>query len=425
MPSIGRQAVTSARGFGAFTVLSGPFWIGAITQTSTTFITRSLTVDSAGNVIVTGNILGTPNYAQIIKINSSGALVWQKKMALAATGDVVFDCACYNESGYDQTYIVTTNGSGYNILFRVDSDGTLNYQKNYGSGLYGMQLYSVPSNQTQVVGTYTPSTYKEGVYLTYTLSNGVLFYQNKIYSTSKDIALTGVSNPVPSGTYPLVGYAGSSLLLVRSVGNGNLYWQKELAPTSGSVTWADVVLDSTSNAYIVSTASSVLHVSKYDTSSTVSGSLTWQRELSVTPGSRFRIARDTANNVYCVGGLSSGNTFLCKYSSSGNLIWQRSINNFLGYDICIYNDSMYITGSATISGNTSIVVFKLPTAGGLLGTYSIGGTSVTYTTAAFSESAATWTDSTPSYTTTTLSLGDYTSSGSYTNNGATLTTTNI
>jgi hypothetical protein len=423
MPAIGRQAVTSARGFGAFTVLSGPFWIGAITQTSTTFATRSVTVDSSGNVIVTGNILGTPNYAQIIKISPAGSLVWQKKMALAATGDITFDCACLNVSGFDNTYVTATNGSGYNLLFRVDSDGTLDYQKNYGSGLYGMRINSVPSNLTQVVGQYQPSTYLEGVYLTYTLSNGTLFYQNKIYSGSKDIALTGVPNTKPSGNV-LVGYAGSNLLLLHAVGNGSLYWQRELAPGSGSVSWADVAQDGSSFVYIVATSTSEIQLVRYD-ANTSTPSLSWQRNISATPGSRFRVAVDESKNSYYAGTINTGNTLILKYDVNGTLVWQRSITNASAYDIAIYNDTMYITTQATVSGNTSIVVFKLPTAGGLLGTHTVAGTSFTYSASSFTESAGTWTASTPAYSTTTLSLGDYAGSGSYSDNSATLTKANI
>jgi hypothetical protein len=425
MPAIGRQAVASARGFGAFTVLSGPFWIGAITQTSTTFVTRSVTVDSVGNVIVTGNILGTPNYAQIIKISPAGSLVWQKKMLLSATGDITFDCACLNLSGgsYDYTFVTTTNGSGYNLLFRVDSDGTLNYQKNYGSGLYGMRINSIPSNITQVVGQYQPSTYLEGVYLTYTLSNGTLFYQNKIYSGSKNIALTGVPN-TGQATYPIVGYAGNNLLLISAVGNGNLYWQRELAPASGAVSWADIAQDVNGFAYIVATSTSEIQIVRYDPN-TSTPSLSWQRNIAATPSFRFRIAVDAQKNSYCVGTLNTGNTLILKYDVNGTLVWQRSITNASAYDIAVYNDTMYITAQATVSGNTSIIVFKLPTAGGLLGTYTVAGTSFTYSSSSFVDSAGTWTESTPAYSTTTLSLGDYAGSGSYNDNGATLTKTNI
>lgn len=426
MPAIGRQAVTSARGFGAFTVLSGPFWIGAITQTSTTFVTRSVTVDSVGNVIVTGNILGTPNYAQIIKIDPTGSLVWQKRYDLVATGDITFDCACLNLSGgsYDYIFITATAGSGYSVIFRVNSDGTLQYQRIYGSGIYGMRLNSIPSNITQVVGQYQPSTYLEGVYLTYTLSTGVLFYQNKIYSGSKNIALTGVPN-TGLATYPIVGYAGNNLLLISAVGNGSLYWQRELAPASGAVSWADVAQDVNGFAYIVATSTSEIQIVRYDAISTTSPTLMWQRNVNATPGSRFRIAIDAQKNSYCVGAVNTGNTLILKYDVNGTLVWQRSITNASAYDIAIYNDVMYITTQATVSGNTSIVVFKLPTAGGLLGTYTVAGTSFTYSSSSFVDSAGTWTESTPAYSTTTLSLTEAAAGQTLSNNSATLTKTNI
>lgn len=429
MPSIGRQAVTSARGFGAFTVLSGPFWIGAITKSGTAFQTRSITVDSEGNVIVTGNPQGSGG-AQIIKISPLGILLWQKELSTAGSSDIIMDCACVNipGGGYNQIYAITTNGSGDNILFRVDSDGTLNYQKYYGGGFSGTRLNSIPSDQVVVVGQIQATTL-EALHLVYTLSNGTLFYQSQIGDTSKDIALTGTNNPYPGGNYLVVGRAGDALYLVSPVGNGNLNWQKQLNPSGSEVTtWADVVNGSTGNfAYVVASATSALLVARYDSISTFGATLAWQRQFTISINSiaRFRIARDSLNNVYCVGVESTVGTFICKYSSSGNLIWQRSISNSSAFDICIYNDAMYITAEVVVSGKNSIVVFKLPTSGGLLGTYSIGGTSITYAATSFTEGAGTWTESTPSYSNNTTSRSNGTSSNTYSNGANTLTVTNI
>ena len=119
-----------------------------------------ISTDSSGNVYFVGTgRVGTESPAvvagHIFKYNSSGTLQWQRRYD-GFTNSYFNGCAT-NSSG--DTYIVgnATNASSLNfpILLKVDTNGSLSWQKTYSSGSYGSpNFYSVSLDSSGNVYTF-------------------------------------------------------------------------------------------------------------------------------------------------------------------------------------------------------------------------------------------------------------------------------
>lgn len=129
------------------------------------------------------------------------------------------------------------------------------------------------------------------------------------------------------------------------------------------------------------------------------GSIQWVRKL--TDGgneSYLDVACDTAGNVYCVGYTGSGGakSLIVKYSAAGALQWQRTFGVGINLRSCkVEGGALYITGRQDVgpSGGADAFVAKLPLDGSGLGTYNLGGTSVTYGVATGTDAADAFTSS--------------------------------
>jgi len=137
------------------------------------------------------------------------------------------------------------------------------------------------------------------------------------------------------------------------------------------------------------------------------GAFVWARTLSGTSNSTC-VAVDNSSNVY-IGGRTSTNGVIIKVDSNGNLIWQRSVSigvasRIRSISVNSATNTIYALCSPNSTGNTYSFILSIPTDGSLTGTYSVGGTSVTYasTSETFNTITPTFTSPSLSFTTSTL-----------------------
>jgi len=284
---------------------------------------------SDGNYILTGftnsndgDVSGNHGYydAWIAKIDTSGALLWQKCyggnnldefLSVQQTSDGGFIACGLSNSTNGQ---VTNNHGGYDFwVVKVDVDGNLVWQKCLGGS-------------ADDYGQYAVQTY-DGGYI--------------------------VAGKTGSGDGDVSGYHGNyDLWIVKLDANGNILWQKALGGSEED--GATQVLQTQDGGFItvgyaLSTDGNVSgnHGSfdfwtvKLD----ASGNIEWQnclggsgmeiaRSIQQTPDGGYIAAGSTGSNNGDIAGNHGGEDgWIVKLDSAGNIIWQKC----LGGD---YNDYM-------------------------------------------------------------------------------------
>jgi hypothetical protein len=272
------------------------FQTGATIDTPT-----AVTIDSSNGVYILGRTSGQRN--NIVKYNTSGSITWQifidnsdrslEYKAIAVTGTTavivagaatVFDdnprgaIASYNASTGVRDWNRRTSGTNY-TFYGVTTDPSGNI---YGvGGLSGPTPFALKTPSTGASMTwaneYNVMAYLQGVY--YDASSGNIYARGQINPTSENVLV-------------------------------------KLSPTDGSVTWArqitifnnpgsatnTIVTDSSGNIYIAGTSTTGAVILKFNSS----GTLQWQRRLSVSPNGankpRFLSLTLVSNSVMALGG---------------------------------------------------------------------------------------------------------------------------
>lgn len=434
-PIFSNLGVASSSGFGfASTAVSGGnFFLGYFTYSGTQNFQyfTSMGVDSAGNIFSSGS----PNGADgifIFKVDSFGNFVLAKYInnGISSRGCVV------GPSGniYIGGFYSTTATSGYIVKLNNNASGIL-YQKSL-TGNVGIGQVFIDKTETYVytIGWRFDTPNRKIIWNKYNASD--LTIVDGGYS-STNVTNAGKGGSVDSsGNIYLTGYTatGSSasydgfLLKVASDMHTNV-WKKKVANGTSSAEYTDTCVDSSANVYScgnvnVSTQGRA-YISKYNTS----GTIQWQKQYvsgsSLQDLIYYSIAIDPSEQyIYCVGqdtSSGSADTIITKLSISGTLIYHRKIsastNTVEPGSIYVDANAMYISGSIITTGVTGRkpFIFKLPLDGSRTGTYTVGSTTITYSTPSYSETSTVYSGtstlvysgaSTPTLTNGTSSFSD-------------------
>ena len=89
----------------------------------------SVTTDSSGNVFISGQEYnGGSNCGILIKLDSSGAILWQKRLRDSAMQDIVFKSVTTDSSG--NSYVAGYSNYPYRVIVvKYNSSGTLQWQR--------------------------------------------------------------------------------------------------------------------------------------------------------------------------------------------------------------------------------------------------------------------------------------------------------
>ena len=279
--------------------------------------------------------------------------------------------AAAGNAGADAYWIATLGGTGtdYEVkAITVKSNG---------------DVYGVLSTNSEGAGGY------DGVVVKYN-SSGVLQWQRRIGGSSNEffqgMAIDDSGNIYAAGS--TASYeSGTSAYIVKYNSSGAVQWQRALYSTS-TIDLRKVAVDSSSsNIYAVGFTSALtsggndVFICKYS----VSGVLQWQRRLGGTSNDDGSdIALDGSGNVYIQYQHSSGqggyDLGIAKYNSSGVIQWQRSLGgtgNESGAGLAIdSSDNIYIPAMTASEGQGGYDagVAKYNSSGAIQWQRIIGGT---------------------------------------------------
>lgn len=185
--------------------------------TSGTIDFRGISVDSSGNVYVTGHYdSDSVSYAGVVtaKYNSSGTIQWQKLLS-AANNHIIVNTLSSKSLALDSSnslYHVAYNGTGM-YIYKYNSSGTLQFRRliSVDPGHLGMSPFQGNSISTDSTYFYAiGSTYNgEVVFLKMTVDGGI----NTTYLDASYVSTTngGVTTPTFTSSAASLTIATSSL----------------------------------------------------------------------------------------------------------------------------------------------------------------------------------------------------------------------
>ena len=380
-----------------------PLWARKIGGTGTDQA-NSVTIDSSGNVIVTGEydsttlnifaadgttvsftlaLVGSTD-AFVVKYNSSGTPLWARKIAGTGT-----DAA---RTFNDIAQSVTTDSSGNVIVCG-----------NYNS----VQLNIYAANGT-TVAFQLANTGSDDIFVVKYDSSGTFIWARRIGGTNSDVAgsvsVDSSGNIVVVGSYdssPVNIYAANGttvsfsftnsgvgdFFIVKYDASGTPLWARKAAST-GFDSVSSVSIDSSGNVIVFGRYSATLQIYAADgttiTSSlsgaggfvlkyNSSGTFIWARRIGVVSISSRSVTTDSSGNVIVTGNYASsllsvyaanGSTvsftlpntantdaFVVKYDSSGTPLWARRLAGTLSDEA--KSVSINSSGNIVVTGQYS------------------------------------------------------------------------
>jgi len=390
MPVIATLGAASTRGFGGFyqtTAISGSSWIAKVGK-----YLNETSFDGTSNLYSVGR------FGLVIKTASDGSATWKETIT---TGGLQFTSYEIKTVSPTEIYVVGRyfNPNDIPLFVVLNSDGSVASSRSITTNglLEGLTISNGGSvyasgYMTTVSGGATVRTHFLRIYNSAVTA--------KRYYNNTDINVNFIGFGSSDSAY-ISSLTSNSIIKTNS--SFSILWK-----TLSSVILPVACVESNTDLYVVGqyTTSSLFVVVKLNAST---GALIWARTLSATTSAAC-VAVDNSSNVY-IGGRTSTNGVIVKVNSGGNLVWQRSVSigvNSLIRSISVNTatNTIYALCSPTSTSNDYSFILSVPTDGSLTGTYSVGGTSVTYSSTSQTLSTLTPTFTSPAFSFTTSNLLD-------------------
>lgn len=303
-------------------------------------------VDASNNYYIVGSTqVSGGQYTYVAKLDSSGTVLWQRKYSKNSDSVVATDLVLDSSGNvYVCGYTNVSSGRPSGYVIKYNNSGVLQWHTNLYSGdrTYAAGVAVDSSGNVYVTGqAYDVSRADDIAFVSKLNSTGALQWSYKytdLYTTNS----LGISAD-SSGNVYIVGYQVSrGAFLLKLDTGGNISWQKRLS--SGFYNLSCVRVDSSNNVYVAGNISSALYLLKFDSS----GTNLWQRQVVSYPPNDCALAIDSSGNIYVSGSVTDKVSLICKYNSSGNILWKKSVWGSL-------SDYTAITSLATNSSGKLLV----------------------------------------------------------------------
>lgn len=208
-----------------------------------------LVVDSANNIYV-GAMNDATSATNIMKLDSTGAILWQKSV----TTPIVH--AIYNIVGQifavdnSNNLIMARGGSGtstYSYLTKFDSAGTVLWQRTFRDLVNNyfplfVKTVTLSNGDIVCVGYYTDAATSYGLIVKYSAAGSLLFQRRVTPGTNNLMQFLGATvdaldNVYVSGVYENAAGTDGRGLVMAFTSAGVLTWQRSWATTTPVIGW--------------------------------------------------------------------------------------------------------------------------------------------------------------------------------------------
>jgi hypothetical protein len=340
---------------------------------------HSIQQTSDGGYIVAGyTSSGNDTNVFVLKLDISGAVSWQKKYE---TESIKRAIAYSIQQTSDGGYIVagiTRDGDDEIFVLKLDSSGAVSWQKTYESikGVNTNFIQQTSDGGYILVGYLFSTIGNDGYCFVLKIdSTGTVIWEN-VYVIG-DLSEPGTIKQTTDEGYILATRAASyddsieGLLVLKLDNSGNVTWQKIYG---GELGRPYSIHQTTDGGYILASSTSSFGAGGLDAVALKldgNGVVTWVKAYGNSGGDYASSIHQTTDGGYILAGGTGGdfNGFLIlKLDSSGNITWQKIYSGGLGqrYSIQQTTDGGYVLANYTSSfgaDSKNVLVLKLDSSG--------------------------------------------------------------
>ena len=323
----------------------------------------------------------------LLKIDRSGAIVWQKTY-----GGSGKDRAYSIQQTSDGGFVVAGSSQSFNgadtdfLVLKLENDGRVSWQKTFGgSGFDRAHSIRQISGGGYIVAGITQSfdSGNDDIWVLKLDSLGNLVWEkglvgNCSYEANSVVEATD-GGYVVAGSVHSCELANRDVLILKFDADGDLLWRKNYG---GSISEYAHAIDQTSDGGYIVAGRSRSFGGGYNTDVWVikldsSGVIAWQKIFGGNLFDRAYSVQQTVDGGYILAGATQSfgaggdDIWLIKLGSNGVMQWQKTYggsDSDIAYSVQQSSDSGYIVTGQSSSfneGNAGVVVLKLDSDGGI------------------------------------------------------------
>lgn len=306
--------------------------------------------------------------AYLIKIDSSGSLLWSKTFGGSAN-DYAYAVQQTTDGGYIITGSTASFGAGNDDVYLIKTDSTGNTLWNITWGGSKFEVGEAVQQTTDggfIVTGYTNSFSMLGsgdAYLIKVDSGGSILW-SKIFGGSSGndygfsiqqavdggFIIAGMTNSFGSGIY-------YDVCLFKTDSNGNLLWAKNFGGSNDDSGLS--VQETTDGGFVITGVAKSFSAGNYDVyllKTDSSGSLLWSKTFGGSDTDQGNSVNQTTDGGFVVAGMTKSfgaggyDAYLVKTDSTGNPLWTKTFGRSaweLGYSVLQANDGGFIVAGDT------------------------------------------------------------------------------
>ena len=331
--------------------------------------------NTEGDYLVVGSTISTPagkNDVYLVKVSASGNVIWEKTFegtssdsgnSIQQTADGGYIIA--GEYGIDEY-----NSNIY--LIKTDSEGALIWEKKY----FGGTSYDLGESVQQTAdggyiiagstGSFASNQDDQDVYLVKTDLNGDMQWSRNYGGDQQDsgasVLQTSDRGFIIAGSTSS-GVESSDVYLIKTDENGNPQWEKTYGGSGHD--YGESVQQTSDGGFIITGRTSLdfnnsdVYLIKTD----AEGNKIWEKHFGGVNVDLGYSVQETADGGYIIAGEYAGDAgYLIKTGPDGNKIWEKTFggsSNNIGLSVCQTKDGGYIiTGRANSGQDDDVLIIK-------------------------------------------------------------------
>lgn len=333
------------------------------------------TVD--GGYIVAGSTtsFGPSKDAWVFKLDSNGAVVWQKTYGGAVT-EYAYSIQQTSDGGYVVAGVTNSSGvgSGDAWVFKLDANGEVLWQNTYGNSNSLMTDYARVVKQTAdggyIVAGYSTSIGSGSLWVLKLNANGTIAWQKSYYDggNAYDIRQTADGGYIIAGSVTTVMFGSSNILVLKINADGSEAWQKTYGGGSGDYSYS--VVQTADGGYAVAGVTNSYSAGLTDAwvlKLNADGAVVWQKSYGGSSTDEARAIQQTEDGGFIIAGYSAS------FGTTGIDAWVLKLDQYGGIPGC---STVAIAHSGAVPGAlTTAPVDVTPTVGATAVTTVVTGVS--------------------------------------------------